>query len=150
MCRKRVLAAGSELATVKSSFSSPRRWIYRVSPSVPIHMEGFMRAYQLQGRFRRRPQSSRAILQQNCTAPYIDPVGTEPSAKAVRTLYQSDFGRRMLSREVVSGRESRYPSSEDGYVRFLSPAEPSCLRRVWYGSKNYTHVFRFADVATCL
>jgi hypothetical protein len=33
MCRKRVWAAGSELATVKSSFSSPRRLIYRAPQS---------------------------------------------------------------------------------------------------------------------
>jgi hypothetical protein len=98
------------------------------SPSVSMHVEGFMRAHQFQGRFRRRPQGARAFLQQNRTIPHVNPVGTEPSAEVVRTLYQSDFGRGMLSREVVSGRESSYPSPEHDYMRFLSPTESSYFR----------------------
>ena len=50
-------------------------------------------------------------------------MGIEPSAEMVRALYQSDSGRRELSREVVSSGKSCYASSEDDYMWFFPPAE---------------------------
>jgi len=78
---------------------------------------------QLQRRLRRRPQGTGASLQQDGTGPHVNAVGIEPSTDAARALYQSDFGRGELSCEMVGGGESRYASSEDGYMRFFPSAE---------------------------
>ena len=45
-----------------------------------------------------------------------------------RAFNQSDLSRGVLSRKVVSSRESSYPSSEDGYMRFFPPAEEKTVK----------------------
>lgn len=78
----------------------------------------------------------------------------KPSAGVVRALYQSDFSRGVLPCEMESSRESRYPSSEDDYMRFF----PSTRTENRYASKRRssgtqgldTHAFLFAAVATFL
>lgn len=86
-----------------------------------------MDSYQFQGGFRRGPQSARALLQQNCATPDVNRVRIEPSTDVARALYQSDFRRGILSREVVSSGEPGYPSSEDSYMRFFLSTEPLYL-----------------------
>ena len=67
-------------------------------------------------------------------------MGVKPSTDAVRALYQSDLGRGELSREVESSRESRYPPSEDGYMRFFLTAKQGTVtsRNGFYGEVGVT------------
>lgn len=78
---------------------------------------------QFQGSLGRRSQSTRALFQQDCAVPDMNPLGIEPSTETARTLYERDLGRWGPSREVVSGGESCYPSSQNDYMRFFRSAQ---------------------------